>query len=174
MTIDNLKCVVMDATYTPVDIMPAKVALALCFKNKANILEVHEDIVIRTVNEKYDVPKQIVLNYIIKKKTRVYNIPAQLNNRNLFIRDDHTCQYCGRKQSELKKDEKLTRDHVQPRDLGGQDVWGNVVTACNKCNNKKANIPLEETGMTIKKKPHTPTVFEIMSKGPMGRKIPIS
>ena len=48
-----------------------------------------------------------------------------LNNRTLFSRDGHICMYCGGK----FPDNVLTRDHIIPLSKGGQDVWGNVVTA---------------------------------------------
>ena len=46
-----------------------------------------------------------------------------LTRRNLFQRDNHTCQYCGSR-------EQLSIDHVMPRSRGGQDIWENVTTAC--------------------------------------------
>ena len=57
--------------------------------------------------------------------------------RNIMIRDNCTCAYCG---CELNE-ETATVDHVLPRCLGGQDVWSNVVIACRSCNNQKDNNP---------------------------------
>jgi 5-methylcytosine-specific restriction endonuclease McrA len=64
----------------------------------------------------------------------------------------------------LGKKEFLTRDHIHPICRGGKDVWTNVVTACNKCNNKKADFTLDETGMKLPKQPVIPTVFEIWAR----------
>ena len=49
-----------------------------------------------------------------------------LNRRAVFIRDDHSCQYCGRPAENL--------DHVVPRTQGGTHTWDNVVAACRRCN----------------------------------------
>ena len=64
----------------------------------------------------------------------------------IYERDDHTCQYCG-------ATKHLTIDHVIPRSRGGQDTWENMVVACSKCNIKKANTPLEQTGMKLLREP---------------------
>lgn len=49
--------------------------------------------------------------------------------RNLFLRDEHKCQYC------LKyfPPHDLSFDHVLPKTLGGKGTWDNVVTACGRC-----------------------------------------
>ena len=168
MEIDHLKCLVLDATYRVIDEMTAKDGLRVSFKPHISVIDTHP-VSVRTSDSDWPVPSKILLNYVVKKKSSVYNVPAQLNNRNLFIRDRFTCLYCGRHESELnkKRGETLTRDHVLPRDKGGPDVWNNVVTACSKCNNRKANYLLEEVDMVLSKKPYVPTVYEIMSKGPM-------
>src|SRR5487761_1594615 len=72
------------------------------------------------------------------------------NRRNLLLRDDHTCQYCGR----LGTAADLTVDHVIPVSRGGApDRWENVVIACRKCNWRKANHRPEEVGLTLRRKP---------------------
>lgn len=61
-----------------------------------------------------------------------------LTNQNLFARDLNICGYCGRRYPE----HKLSRDHIHPVSLGGQNTWTNCVTACKPCNNAKDNKPL--------------------------------
>jgi len=61
-----------------------------------------------------------------------------LTNQNLFLRDRHTCAYCGRKYSE----NKLSRDHIQPTSADGKNIWTNCVTACKPCNHAKDDLPL--------------------------------
>src|SRR5690606_8052063 len=161
MSVENLKCVILDATYTPVDVMTVKDAFTLLAKDRATVIETHPEIVVRTVKTAYDAPKQILLNYVVKKRTKVYNTTAQLNRRNLLLRDDFTCQYCGRHEADLGKKEKMTRDHVFPRVRGGADTWLNVVVACSKCNHRKADSLLEDVDMELRSKPYAPTVYEI-------------
>lgn len=75
---------------------------------------------------------------------------STFSKRNVFKRDRHTCQYCNGQGKEL------TLDHVLPRSKGGQTVWTNIVTACEPCNKKKANMTPEEAGMKLAKKPYKP------------------
>lgn len=54
----------------------------------------------------------------------------------IFRRDDHTCQYCGRKAPDVP----ITVDHVTPVALGGTDDPTNLITACKDCNAGKSSI----------------------------------
>jgi len=79
-----------------------------------------------------------------------------LNNTTLFRRDLHTCMYCG----ECFKSSELTRDHIVPRSRGGKDRWTNVTTACKRCNQRKGNRLLEESGMELLTIPYMPNNAE--------------
>ena len=79
-----------------------------------------------------------------------------LNNKTLFKRDGHVCLYCGIN----FEGRDLSRDHVTPISLGGADSWNNVVTACKRCNNRKADKQPEEAGMQLLAVPFTPTHAE--------------
>ena len=79
-----------------------------------------------------------------------------LNNETLFKRDGHVCLYCGGD----FQGRDLSRDHVTPISLGGADTWNNVVTACKRCNNRKANHQPEQVGMQLLAVPFTPTHAE--------------
>lgn len=79
-----------------------------------------------------------------------------LNNKALFRRDDHLCMYCG----ERFPDGWLSRDHVTPVSLGGQNVWSNVVSACKRCNNAKGARTPEAAGMQLLAIPFVPTHAE--------------
>lgn len=60
-------------------------------------------------------------------------LPLGDQNDLLFRRDRHTCAYCGG----VFPRHLLSRDHILPKVLGGQDNWMNCVTACRDCNQKK-------------------------------------
>lgn len=45
------------------------------------------------------------------------------------------CHYCGA----ALTDATLTVDHVRPRSKGGKTEPGNIVPACDECNQKKGN-----------------------------------
>lgn len=162
-TIDHIRCEVLNASYDPLSIVSGRRALVLCLKGKATVLSEHSSAVMKTSSTEFKVPTQILLKDMVKSRPTT-RVPAQLTQRNLFIRDKYTCQYCGRHKSELKATEFLTRDHIMPQEKGGKDTWTNIITACNKCNNKKANTLLKDSGMTLLKEPKVPTVFEIWSK----------
>jgi 5-methylcytosine-specific restriction endonuclease McrA len=90
----------------------------------------------------------------LRRCRETYSPP--LNNPALFKRDAHTCLYCG--QRFLARD--LSRDHVRPLSRGGDDTWVNVVTACKRCNNHKANRNPEQAGMQLLAIPFLPTHAE--------------
>lgn len=77
---------------------------------------------------------------------------VRLTRKNLYLRDNYTCAYCGRK---LKSSE-LNIDHIIPRSKGGKHTWENVVCSCYRCNTRKDDMLLEECGMKLLNKPYTP------------------
>lgn len=88
-------------------------------------------------------------------KARTHYVPP-LNNQTLFARDARLCLYCGEQHSERG----LSRDHILPLSRGGSDTWTNVVTACKRCNNRKAGRTPEQAGMELLAVPFTPTHAE--------------
>ncbi|MGK2913075.1 MAG: HNH endonuclease [Porticoccaceae bacterium] len=82
-----------------------------------------------------------------------------LSNQALFARDNHLCMYCVR----VFAPSVLTRDHIIPLSRGGADRWENVVAACRRCNQHKANCLLEETGMELAALPYRPNNAEYLA-----------
>lgn len=72
---------------------------------------------------------------------------------NIYLRDNSTCQYCGKK---FPKSE-LSLDHVIPRSYGGKSTWGNIVCCCSACNRKKGGKTPEESNLKLLKSPRKPT-----------------
>lgn len=141
--LENSRCVVLNSAYEPLSVVSAKRGLRLIIEGKAIITEQHPDDFVHTPTKKFPLPVQVKLKEYIAT-TPAARIPAQLTQRNLFVRDRYTCQYCGRRRRDLEEDQMLTRDHIVPITRGGEDVWTNVVTACRKCNNLKADNLLSE------------------------------
>lgn len=79
-----------------------------------------------------------------------------LSNAALFRRDAWICLYCGGRFAAAQ----LSRDHVRPLSQGGEDSWANSVTACKRCNNRKAGRTPEEAGMALLAVPFVPTHAE--------------
>jgi 5-methylcytosine-specific restriction endonuclease McrA len=94
------------------------------------------------------VPRVLLLN----SYDRVPRREIRFSRRNVYLRDAHTCQYCGR----IFREEELNLDHVVPRDVGGKTNWENIVTACVRCNSRKANRLPEPAGMTLCRAPARP------------------
>lgn len=134
-------CVVLNSNRLPLAFIPLKKALKLIVKGKAEILESWT--VWRSERAEHHVPKTVVLKDFRQTGAR-YHGPAVWNQRNLFQRDGHVCQYCRRHVLQLKLGEVLTRDHIIPQSKGGPDTWQNCVTACTTCNHRKDNRSLDE------------------------------
>ena len=81
-----------------------------------------------------------------------------LSNRELFLRDDHLCMYCGRELPSYL----LTRDHLVPLSRGGADCWSNVVAACRGCNHAKGSRTPDEAGMSLLAVPYVPNRAEYL------------
>lgn len=77
---------------------------------------------------------------------------VRLTRRNLMLRDEHQCQYCGRRPGHRD----LNLDHVMPRSRGGKDSWENLVVSCRSCNLRKGRRTPEEAGMRLLRVPQRP------------------
>ena len=136
---------VLNLNYVPINISTARRAIILVGKGKAELLELRDGHV-RTVSQNVDVPSIIRLSYLVKRPF----VPSKLSKKEIFLRDQYTCQYCGLKSTEL------TLDHVIPRRQKGAHTWENVVAACSKCNLKKAGFTPEEAKMRLLREPKIP------------------
>lgn len=103
---------------------------------------------IRAVNFEIQVPRVIRLLFYDRLPRR----SLRLNRHTLLARDEHCCQYCGRRMPAAQ----LSLDHVIPRSRGGTTTWDNVVCACLRCNVKKGGRTPREAGMTLVRKPDRP------------------
>ena len=103
---------------------------------------------VRTVRFHIAVPRIVrVLTFARLPKRQV-----KFNRRNIFARDNNTCQYCGKRFSMAE----LSLDHLVPRSLGGGASWQNIVACCVKCNVKKGGRTPEQAHMKLIRKPIKP------------------
>ena len=148
-----LRCLALNASFEPLTLVPVRRALRLVLDGKAEIVESDGRRLIRSA--RLSVPKPTVIRLV-----RFIHVPRkfrrQVTNTFLFARDNYTCQYCGRSQSEFKFRECLTRDHLVPLSRGGTNDWTNVMTACSTCNTRKGNRLPEQCGMHPLKRPVEP------------------
>lgn len=140
--------VVFSKNYLPLMRINTKRAIALLVTGQAEALDFGnaQQWQIRSPNLVLQVSEHIRL--ISSNPERQWKMPP-VNRREVFRRDDHTCQYCG-------STKHLTIDHVIPRSKGGTHTWDNVVAACSTCNSAKGDRLLHEINMTLKSKPKAP------------------
>lgn len=136
---------VLNANFEPINICSTRRAMGLLLTGKADMV-VNGRGYIRTIKELLPRPS------VIRLESQVHRPRphVRLTRREVFRRDNYTCQYCG------KHDGGLTVDHVLPRHLGGQHIWTNVVAACPSCNHRKGGRKLEESRMVLLHKPKEP------------------
>ena len=72
-------------------------------------------------------------------------------------RDGHRCQYTGR----VLAAGEGSLDHVVPRSRGGGNTFENVVLACRKVNNRKADRTPEEAGLRLLATPKAPALVPV-------------
>jgi 5-methylcytosine-specific restriction endonuclease McrA len=140
----NRPVLVLNQNYEPLNVCHVRRAIVLIYQSKAEMLENGAGFV-HTANQMFPIPSVIRLPHLVKRPSHVNR---KLTRMEVFSRDGHMCQYCGR------QTRQLTLDHVIPRFRGGQHTWENVVSACVSCNRKKAGRTPEEAGMKLR---HIPT-----------------
>jgi 5-methylcytosine-specific restriction endonuclease McrA len=136
---------VLNQNYEPLNVCNVRRAMCLVFGDKAEVLEFYGT-PIATATRAFDAPSVIRLIYMIRRpRPRV-----KLTRREIFVRDEYTCQYCG------ARGHDLTIDHVIPRSRGGQHTWDNLVSACRVCNHRKGGKTLQESRMRLRRDPYEP------------------
>ena len=149
---------VLNQNYQPLNVCTVRRAIVLLDVGKAELLqngrgEVH------TTAASFTIPSVIRLVYLIRRPL----LQRRLSRREVFLRDNYTCLYCGR------ETRQLTLDHVIPRYRGGAHTWENVVSACISCNHRKAGRTPQEAGMQLPGEilPPKPNPYSIFAHRPI-------
>ena len=119
--------------------------------DKVRVLEWYDDWVVRSAHWETRVPAVVMLTEYQKTKSVV-----RMSKRNVFLRDEYVCQYCGTHCTE----DNATLDHILPISKGGKSSWLNLATACKPCNYSKA----DSTKMKPKRTPYKPEFWELANK----------
>jgi len=157
------RTLLLNTTFEPLAIVSWKKAITLVYIEKVEVVREY-DREIRSVSRRVRLPAVIrLLTFVRPKKLRV-----RFSRKNVFLRDGHTCQYCG----ERFEARHLTCDHIVPRSRGGLTDWTNVVTSCIRCNLKKADRLPEEAAMVPRKRPGRPSGAHVLFLGLGGGAFP--
>ena len=168
---EGRQCLVLNKSWTPIGTMSLEDAICKIFSTysngepKARVIEPEsyaamtwsdwsklkpqaDDEVIRGANLEIRIPEVILL----ARYDRLPKRTVHFSRRNLYKRDQMTCQYCGA----MPGSSELTIDHVLPRAQGGTTTWENCVLACLPCNQKKADKTPKQAKMRLAKVPKKP------------------
>lgn len=138
------RVLILNASYEPLSVVPARRALVLVLNQKATVV-VHRDESWHSETEIFLVPSIVRLNRFVKVP---YRRAAPVTRRAVFGRDGHRCQYCGSAAESI--------DHIVPRSRGGDHTWENVVACCRSCNIRKGDRLPGESGFKLDRTPGPP------------------
>ena len=136
---------VLNANFEPLNICTIRRAMGLILDGKASLVLDGRG-TIHTIKSGYPKPSIIRLEMMVKRPRQ----RVRLTKREILLRDEYTCQYCGKRLS------NLTIDHVIPRRLGGSHSWENLVAACPSCNYHKGGRTAEQAIMRLLRIPREP------------------
>jgi len=157
--------ILLNTDYQVLNIVSFMRAVNLYLENKIRVLAFYENTGIIHPKLGIKKPRVAIMNrYIARPWKRI-----KLSRRNVLLRDDYVCQYCGGNLKSLRG----TIDHIVPKSRKGSpgNIWTNVVAACEPCNNKKDDRTPEESGMRLLKKPFVPKVEHITGRSKEVRKL---
>jgi 5-methylcytosine-specific restriction endonuclease McrA len=141
------RTLLLNSTYEPLKVISWQRAVTLMWLGKVEVVRTY-DRDIRSVTFKVRMPAVVrLLRFVRRKEPQV-----SFSRRNLFARDENTCQYCGIR----FETGTLTYDHVVPRAQGGRTDWTNIVTCCVDCNRRKGGRTPEQAGMRLLRHPRRP------------------
>jgi 5-methylcytosine-specific restriction endonuclease McrA len=139
----------LNASMQPLNVISHRRLIILLSKERVAFLDERSELEAAAALSGRRLPEGVVVVRLL----RTIHVPRRLlrpNRRNLLLRDDHTCQYCGF----VGAAAELTVDHIVPMSRGGTgDRWDNLVIACKRCNWRKANHRPQEVGMHLRRAP---------------------
>jgi 5-methylcytosine-specific restriction endonuclease McrA len=147
------RTLLLNTTFEPLAVVSWKKAVTLIFLEKVEVIREY-DREIKSVSTRMRLPAVIrLLRFVGNKQLNV-----RFSRKNIFLRDDYTCQYCGGRFDSRH----LTCDHIVPRSRGGLTEWTNIVTSCIYCNLKKGDRLPEEVDMLLLRRPFRPSGFRVL------------
>lgn len=118
---------ILDGTYTPLKVHETKRVRSA--GGSAGQVDLAWPVIVR-LNYWVDVPYR-----------RAPDLDTVVTRIDVLLRDGFTCAYC--------RGHASTVDHIHPESRGGKSSWGNLIAACKKCNEDKADRTPEEAGLEM-------------------------
>ena len=156
---------ILNKSWTPIRVKTVETSIKLVWRKRAVFVDAKDysvynweewillpieenELYIQTPKIRVKLPEVIVLT----EYNKIPSYDVRLTRRNIFVRDNFTCQYTNKKVNYNNAD----IDHIIPKSKGGRDKWDNLVVASKEINRKKGNKTNEETGLKLIKKPKKP------------------
>lgn len=160
----NSSVLVLNRSFQPIHVTSLKRAFTLLYQGVAQAIDEQYRLFdfsswaalsaevggesIGTPTRRIRIPRVVVLVAF----DRLPRMRVRFSRHNIYLRDENTCQYCGRRFVRAE----LNLDHVVPRSQGGSTSWENIVCSCIPCNLRKANRTPAQAGMALLKEPFRP------------------
>lgn len=147
------QCVLLNADYSFLNIVDWRRALCMVVTDKVQVLSYSDRVIKGAGGYALRVPAVMKLVKLIRA---LYRTRVPFSKRNVLIRDNYRCVYCG------AQEKKLTIDHIIPRSKGGKSTFENCVACCRCCNSKKGCRTPSQARMYMKRQPYQPTIAEFL------------
>jgi 5-methylcytosine-specific restriction endonuclease McrA len=147
------RTLLLNVTFEPLAIVSWRKAVTLLFLDKVEVISEY-DREIKSVSRRIKLPAVIRLLCFVRNS----RLDVRFSRKNILLRDDYTCQYCG----ERFEPRHLTCDHIMPKSRGGMTEWTNIVASCVYCNLKKGDRLPDEVNMHPRKKATRPSGFHVL------------
>jgi hypothetical protein len=145
-----MKTLLLSSSYEPVLILTERKLISLLMRGAIDVVMTNDDEKINFSFYNGNFPSVVRLKN--SNHNRLHDWKRYFNRNVVFLRDEYSCQYCGKKVHHRD----LTIDHVVPKYAGGKNTWSNCVSCCRSCNQKKGSKTLHEAGMSLRKQPTLP------------------
>lgn len=147
------KVIVLNFDYTFLNVVTPAKAFSYIAREKVTVEKLTEK-VLTSAEKSFKIPIVVRFTYMIRQ---VYKRKVPWSKKNVCIRDNYTCGYCG-----VYDKNRMTVDHVNPKANGGKNTFENCVASCKPCNNRKGDRSCRQMGMYPKHRLVQPTISEFM------------
>ena len=145
--------ILLNADYSFLNTVSWQKALTLLSKGKCDVLKYSTRVIRTAAGMIIKIP---IVMRLIKIIRTVYKARVPFSKKNVMVRDQFKCVYCG------QKGVRFTIDHVVPKANGGKSTFENCVCSCKPCNNNKGSRSCRDARMFPKTSLTAPTISEFL------------